>query len=199
MALFFRSGQQRCCVLPTSCCCSWTTQGEVSRSHAPCWPTPHKPGGHRFVSGGSNPAPQAGTVASPPRGKTFPCGWSPEGEGPQLQGLISGQSSLYHPAGHTVRADHAQHWEIKARDAQRTHVSLSLELKPSDFLIRVSFEGLQVNLSSWWKSGIWVSISVLSPSGWRDGRYWSLRTQKRKPELEERAPTCWPGKRGRQG
>ena len=27
--------------------------------------------------------------------------------GPQLQGLISGQSSLYHPAGHTVRADHS--------------------------------------------------------------------------------------------
>ena len=58
----------------------------------------------------------------------------------------------------------AQHWGIKARDAQRTHVSLSLQLKSSDFLIRVSFEGLQVNLSSWWKSGIWVSISVLSPS-----------------------------------
>ena len=93
----------------------------------------------------------------------------------------------------------AQHWGIKARDAQRTHVSLSLQLKSSDFLIRVSFEGLQVNLSSWWKSGIWVSISVLSPSGWTDGRYWSLRTQKREPELEERAPTCWPGKRGRQG
>ena len=29
-----------------------------------------------------------GTVASPPRVKTLPCGWSPEGEGPQLQGLI---------------------------------------------------------------------------------------------------------------
>ena len=93
----------------------------------------------------------------------------------------------------------AQPWGIKTRDAQRTHIFLSLELKPSDFLIRVSFEGLQVNLSSWWKSGIWVSISVLSPSGWTDGRYWSLRTQKREPELEERAPTCWPGKRGRQG
>ena len=93
----------------------------------------------------------------------------------------------------------AQHWGIKARDAQRTHISLALELKPSDFLIRVSFEGLQVNLSSWWKSEIWVSISVLSPSGWRDGRYWSLRTHKKDPELEERAPTCWPGKRGRQG
>ena len=108
VALFFRSGQQRCCVLPTSCCCcSWSTQGEVSRSHATCWPTPHKPGGHRFVSGGSNPTPQAGTVAGPPRGKTFTCAWSPEGEGPQLQGLISGQSSLYHPAGHTVRAHHS--------------------------------------------------------------------------------------------
>ena len=45
--------------------------------------------------------------ASPPRGKTFPCGWNPEERGPQLQGLISGQSSLYHPAGHTVRADHS--------------------------------------------------------------------------------------------
>ena len=88
---------------------------------------------------------------------------------------------------------------IKAKDAQRTHVFLSLQLKSSDFLIRVSFEELQINLSSWWKSGIWVSISVLSPSGWEDGRYWSLRTQKREPELEERAPTCWPGKRGRQG
>ena len=55
---------------------------------------------------------------------------------------------------------------IKAKDAQRTHVFLSLQLKSSDFLIRVSFEELQINLSSWWKSGIWVSISVLSPSGW---------------------------------
>ena len=31
----------------------------------------------------------------------------PRGRGPPAQGLISGQSSLYHPAGHTVRAHHS--------------------------------------------------------------------------------------------
>ena len=138
--------------------------------------------------------------ASPPRGKTFPCGWNPEGEGPPASRAdqwpeLSLSPCRTHSQG---RSQHSTR-RIKARDAQRTHVSLSLELKPSDFLIRVSFEGLQVNLSSWWKSEIWVSISVLSPSGWRDGRYWSLSTHKRKPELEERAPTCWPGKRCRLG
>lgn len=44
----------------------------------------------------------------------------------------------------------------------------------------------------------WVSISVLSPSGWKDGRYWSPQIHKRKPELEERAPLAGQGK-GRQG
>lgn len=78
---FRRSRQLPCWVLLTSCCCSWTLRGEASRSHASCWTTPHKPGGHRFASGGSNPAPQAGTLASPLRRKTFLCGWSPEGEG----------------------------------------------------------------------------------------------------------------------
>ena len=200
MALFFRSGQRRCCVLLTSCCCSWTARGEVSRSHATCWPTPHKPGGHRLVSDGSNPVPQAGTVAGPPRGKTFPCGWSPEGEGPPASRAdqwpeLSLSPCRTHSQG---RSQHSTR-ESRPETPRGLNVSLSLELKPSDFLICVSFEELQVNLSSLWKSEIWVSISVLSPSGWRDGRYWSLRTHKRKPELEERAPTCWPEKRGCQG
>ena len=107
VALFFRSGQRRCCVLLTSCCCSWTTRGEVSRSHAPCWPTPHKPGGHRFVSGGSNPTPQVGLGPALPEAKPSPVAGTQRERGPQLQGLISGQSSLYHPAGHTVRAVHS--------------------------------------------------------------------------------------------
>ena len=42
-----------------------------------------------------------------PRAKLSPVAGAQRERGPQLQGLISGQSSLYHPAGHTVRADHS--------------------------------------------------------------------------------------------
>lgn len=42
-----------------------------------------------------------------PGAKPSPVAGAQRERGPQLQGLISGQSSLYHPAGHTVRADHS--------------------------------------------------------------------------------------------
>ena len=42
-----------------------------------------------------------------PGAKLSPVAGAQRERGPQLQGLISGQSSLYHPAGHTVRADHS--------------------------------------------------------------------------------------------
>ena len=56
------------------------------------WVQPHSTGRH----GGQ-----------PSQGQNLTLWLEPRGEGPQLQGLISGQSSLYHPAGHTVRADHS--------------------------------------------------------------------------------------------
>ena len=134
----------------------------------------------------------------PAQGQNFPCGWSPEGEGPQLQGLIMARA-LSVPLQDTSQGDHGTALGGSRPETPKDSRFSFISAKASDFLIPVSFEGFQVNLSSWWKSGTWVSISVLSPSGWRDGRYWSLRTHKRKPELEEQAPTCWPGKRGRQG
>ena len=42
-----------------------------------------------------------------PGAKPSPVAGAQRERGPQLQGLISGQSSLYHPAGHTVRAHHS--------------------------------------------------------------------------------------------
>ena len=115
---FCRSGQLRCCVLLTSCGCSWNTRGGVSRSHATRGPTPHKPGGHRFVSGGSTPLHRQALRPARP-GAKLPLWLEPRGRGAPASGADHGQSSLCPPAGHeSGRSWHSAGW-IKARDAQR--------------------------------------------------------------------------------
>ena len=115
---FRRSGQLQCCVLLTSCGCFWTTRGGVSRSHATCWPTPHKPGGHRFVSGGSTPLHRQALWPARP-GAKLPLWLEPRGRGAPASGADHGQSSLCPSAGHeSGRSPHSA-GRIKARDAQR--------------------------------------------------------------------------------
>ena len=115
---FCRSGQLRCCVLLTSCGCSWNTRRGVSRSHATRGPTPHKPGGHRFVSGGSTPLHRQALWPARP-GAKLPLRLEPRGRGAPASGADHGQSSLCPSAGHeSGRSPHSA-GRIKARDAQR--------------------------------------------------------------------------------
>ena len=115
---FCRSGQLRCCVLLTSCGCSWNTRRGVSRSHATRGPTPHKPGGHRFVSGGSTPLHRQALWPARP-GAKLPLWLEPRGRGAPASGADHGQSSLCPSAGHeSGRSPHSA-GRIKARDAQR--------------------------------------------------------------------------------
>ena len=115
---FCRSGQLRCCVLLTSCGCSWNTRRGVSRSHATRGPTPHKPGGHRFVSGGSTPLHRQALWPARP-GAKLPLWLEPRGRGVPASGADHGQSSLCPSAGHeSGRSPHSA-GRIKARDAQR--------------------------------------------------------------------------------
>ena len=159
---FRRSGQLLCAAHQPRLLLDHTRGGVQKPCHMlahtsqTCWPNIR----FRWV----NPAPQAGTVASPPRGKTFPCGWSPEGEGPQLRGLIMARA-LSVRLQDTSQGDHGTALGGSRPEMPKDSRFSFISAKASDFLIHVSFEGFQVNLSSWWKSGTWVSISVLSPSG----------------------------------
>lgn len=164
---FRRSGQVRCCVLFTSRGCSWTTRGGVQKpchmlahTSQTCWPNIR----FRWV----NPAPQVGT--GPAQGQNPPLWLEPRGRGAPASGADHTELSL--SACRTRRnRDHGTALGGSRPETPKDSRFSFISAKALDFLIHVSFEGFQVNLSSWWKSGFWVSISVLSPSGWRDGRY----------------------------